>query len=175
MKKKPLIIIGAAVGIIAVIAAVAIIAFSLGAGKAPEVAVTEERPSVAAGRGTVATEENVDELREQMEQPIEDAYYTAVMTVDWEFADSKSESTTARVRNSELNTRTVYFDLTLADTGELLYSSPYIPVGESLENIKLDADLPAGEYAGVVTYHLVDDDFAEITTTSLGVTLHIGG
>jgi hypothetical protein len=146
---------------------VAVAAFRLGAGG------NEPPVSGIGGRGVVATPENVEELREKAEQPVQDGYYETRMNVDWKFPNSSAESTNAYVENSTNNKRTVYFDLTLADTNELIYSSPFIPVGAKLEKFKLDADLPAGEYAGVVTYHLVDDEYRELTTVSVGVNLQI--
>ena len=106
---------------------------------------------------------------------MEDGYYETRMNVEWKFPNSKTESTNAYVENSPNNKRTVYFDLTLADTNELIYSSPFIPVGVRLEKFKLDAEVPAGEYTGIVTYHLVDDDYRELTTVSVSVTLRILG
>jgi len=58
-------------------------------------------------------------------------------------------------------------------TNELLYSSPYIPVGSILEEITLVKELPAGDYDTIVKYHLVDDDMKELSTVSVSVKLHI--
>jgi hypothetical protein len=165
--KKTLLIAGASVGAVIVIAVVAVVAFRLGAGD------NEPPVPVTVGRGVVATPENIEELREKAKQPVEDGYYETRMNVDWKFPNSSAESTNAYVENSTNNKRTVYFDLTLADTNELIYSSPFIPVGARLEKFKLDAELPAGEYKGIVTYHLVDDEYRELTTVSVGVNLRI--
>ena len=124
-------------------------------------------------RPTVVTEDNVEQVKEQLEKPVEDSYYTTEMTVDWTFEDGGAVSSNAYVANAVENTRTVYFDVNLADTGELIYSSPYIPVGEELSEIKLDKTLSAGDYDAVVTYHLVDDDNEEITTVSVAVKIHV--
>jgi hypothetical protein len=163
--------IGVVAGGAAMIAAAAVIAFHLGASAQPmpDVAVP-----LSGGRGIVAMPENVDELREKAQQPIEDGYYETRMNVDWVFPSSSKPSENAYVENSENNRRTVYFDLVLADTGELVYSSPFIPIGAKLENFALDAKVPAGDHKGVVTYHLVDDDYQELTTVSVTVTLRIG-
>lgn len=125
------------------------------------------------GRETVVTEENVEKVKQQLQEPVEDGYYKTKMTVDWTFEDGESVSTDAYVANSTDNTRKVYFDVNLADTQELVYSSPYLPVGTELKEIKLDKDLSAGDYDCVLTYHLVNDDDEEITTLSVTVTLHI--
>jgi hypothetical protein len=171
-KRNPLHVVLMGVGAAAVIALVAFIAFRFGAGRQPELVIVTPEPG---GRGVVAVPENVDELREKAQQPVEDGYYETRMNVDWVFPSSGEPSQNAYVENSTNNRRTVYFDLILSDTNELVYSSPFIPVGAKLEKFPLDAQLPAGEYAGIVTYHLVDDDYQELTTVSVSVTLRIMG
>jgi hypothetical protein len=97
------------------------------------------------------------------------------MNTDWDFQTSQTPSHNAYVENAPQNTRMVYFDVILDDTNELVYSSPFIPVGGKLEEFALDAKLSKGDYAATVIYHLVDDDHKEITTVSVSVNLHIQG
>lgn len=125
------------------------------------------------GRGTLVTEENVKSLVDKAQEPVADGYYTTSMNIDWYFDNGKAESSNAYVENDISNTRTVYFDLMLADTGEIVYSSPYIPVGAKLTDFALTTDLAAGDYNAVVKYHLVDDEHNELSTVSVSVTLHI--
>lgn len=108
-----------------------------------------------------------------MNEPVEDGYYNCQMNVEWNFVDSTQPSYNAYVANSEINTRTVYFDVNLEEDNTLVYSSPFIPVGEELKEIKLSEKLEAGDYPAVVTYHLVDDEEKELSTVSVTVTLHI--
>jgi len=124
-------------------------------------------------RATIVTEDNVDEVIEKMNEPVEDGYYSCQMNVEWSFVDSSQPSYNAYVANSDINTRTVYFDVNLEEDNTLVYTSPYIPVGEELKEIKLTEDLPAGDYPAVVTYHLVDDDHKELSNVAVTVTLHI--
>lgn len=133
----------------------------------------EKTEELKDGRATFVSKDNVEEVKEELNQPVEDAYYTTSMTIDWNFYDGKSVSTNAYVANITANKRTVYFDVNLADTGELVYSSPYIPVGERMEEIMLDKELAKGDYPAIITYHLVDDEHQEITTVSVAITLHI--
>jgi hypothetical protein len=165
--RKRLLIGGAAALVIAAL----VVAFNLGAGS--RTTMIEAEP-VAGGRGVVAVPENVEELREKAQQPVEDGYYETRMNVEWVFPGPGEPSSNAYVENSTNNKRTVYFDLVLADTNELVYSSPFIPVGAKLEKFQLDAEIPEGEYKGIVTYHLVDDDYQELTTVSVAVTLRVG-
>lgn len=124
------------------------------------------------GRATFVSPDNVEEVRQQLNEPVRDAYYTTSMTVDWYFDNGKAVSTSSYVENSTENTRTVYFDVTLED-GELIYSSPYLPVGERIEQITLNRDLDAGDYPAVCTYYLVDDDHKVLTHVSVAVTIHV--
>lgn len=123
------------------------------------------------GRAVVLTEDNVDAF--DSEGPVEDGYYLVTMNTSWNFDDGKSESVNAYVANAKENTRTVYFDVFLSDTGEQIYSSPFLPVGSELENFKLDKELAAGDYQATVTYHLVDDEENEIDEVSAEVSIHI--
>lgn len=131
----------------------------------------EEEAGNDRGRAVVLTEDNVAEF--ESESAVEDGYYLVTMNTTWEFEDGKSESSNAYVANARENTRTVYFDVFLSDTGEKVYSSPYLPVGAELENIKLEKELPAGAYTAVVTYHLVDEEEKEIDEVSAEVQIHV--
>lgn len=121
-------------------------------------------------RPTVVTEANVDEVVAAMDEPVPDGSYEISMNTKWTFDGNSSN---AYVENSVSNTRTVYFDVTLADTGDLIYSSPYIPVGEKVEGFSLDSKLESGSYAAVVTYHLVDDNKEEVSNLSVTVTFQV--
>lgn len=127
---------------------------------------------VSDGRATFVSPDNVDEVRQKLSEPVADAYYTTSMNVDWYFDNGEAVSTNTYVENSDRNTRTVYFDVTLED-GELIYSSPYLPVGERIEQITLKRDLDAGDYPAVCTYYLVDDDHNVVANVSVAVTIHV--
>lgn len=121
-------------------------------------------------RPTVVTEDNVDEVIAAMNEPVVDGSYEVTMNTEWTFDGNSSD---AYVENSANNSRTVYFDVTLADTGELVYSSPYVPVGEKVKGFALDTKLESGTYNAVVTYHLVDDNKEEVSNLSVTVTFHV--
>lgn len=141
--------------------------------KQEEPPAVEASREVSTGRGTLVTPENVQELIAAEPETNTDEAYTVAMSVDWDFEDGASTSRNAYVQNHVSNSRTVYFDLVMADTLELVYSSPYIPVGSTLRDFALDKDLEAGDYLAIVEYHLVDDDHNELSTVSVTVNLHI--
>lgn len=134
---------------------------------------TQIEPSPTGGRGTVVTVENATELQEQIANatPTPDGSYVTSMSIDWHFKGDTS--TDAYVANVVENTRTVYFDLHLADTNEVIYSSPFIPVGAELKGITLDKQLEAGTYETILVYHLVDDDENEVSTLSIALTIYV--
>lgn len=132
----------------------------------------ESKPDLQ-GRATIVTEENAQEIIQSASQPNTDASYTVTMTNEWTFENGKAQAEDFYVKNTENNSRTVYFDLRLSDTDELIYSSPYIPVGEAMNTFTLDKELEAGDYNVVMTYYLVDDNKVELTTVSVTVAIHI--
>lgn len=98
--------------------------------------------------------------------------YQAVMSVEWTFEDGSSVSSDAYVENSTKNQNDIYFDVKL-ENGELIYTSPIIKVGTRLDKIALDTQLSAGEYAAVVTYHLLDDNRQEVAKAQIALKIHI--
>ena len=136
-----------------------------------------EDPEIpTGGRGTVALPDNIDSVRDNSDTIPSDAnYYAVKMTNDWVFDTTDSPSRNVYVENSTLNNHTVYFDLVLPGTDELIYSSPYMPVGTFIDSITLETALSPGEYEPIVVYHLVDDDGNVLSTLSVKVTLRILG
>lgn len=119
-------------------------------------------------RGFV-TEENADSIVEEMDQGM----FECKMTTSWTFEDSDSPSSDAYVANAEGNLHTLYFDVYESSTDKLLYSSPLVPVGSDIRNIKLDKKLDAGEYDAVVMYTLVDDDEEELSSVGFNITISV--
>lgn len=168
--KLPLILVAvtAAVVIVALLAVILVLLK-----REPE--VVDSGPTTPPGyvKGTVLTQDNVEEVLSQAAEPVVAGYYNCTMNMDWHFEDSTKASYDAYVLNSTINTYTVYFDVNLEDGYELVYSSPYIPVGLEVDEIKLISELEAGVYPAIVTYHLVDEDHNELSTVSVTVTLYI--
>lgn len=173
-KGKLFTIVGSVAAVIIITVLVVVIVSLLQ--REPEVIVEHERiivePNVG-GKGTLVTEDNLAEVLEELKKPVEDGSYSVKMNMNWHFPSSTEESTNAYVANSTRNKRTVYFDVILTGSNELVYSSPYLEVGAEISGFALDAALEAGEYEATVIYHLVDDDYNEITTASVIVVLTI--
>lgn len=123
----------------------------------------------------VVTPDNVDEILAQLKDSDKTPMgsYEVRMVPDWEFDNGDAVSSNAYVENVVNNQNTVYFDITRTDDSSVIYKSPYLPVGRSLEKIKLDTSLPAGVYDTVLTYHLVDEKNQELSTVSVALTITI--
>lgn len=116
---------------------------------------------------------NTDTIMNEMGDKVAEGMYECKMTTSWVFEDGKSESPNAYVANVESNLHAVYFDVYDASTDELLYSSPILPIGTELKNIKLEKELQKGEYDAVVMYTLVDEDNEEVSTVGFNITITI--
>lgn len=123
----------------------------------------------------VVTPDNVEQVIEQMDSnrytPV--GSYEVNMNSDWVFPNGSSASTNAYVGNSVSNTNSVYFTVTLDSDKSVVLTSPVIPVGSHLENIKLDKELSKGSYKGVIKYYLLDSAGNEVSNVSVTVNLTI--
>ena len=160
-----------AAGIVIIIALLVVIIVLL-LRKKEEPAVPE---STGPERETLVTKENAEQVAEEFFNTDESIpqSYNVTMSTEWNFKDGTSESGDAYVENSTLNHNNVYFDLNDAGTGETYFESPIIPVGEHMDNIRLEKDLDSGTYPCVCIYHLVDDDGHTLTTVNVEVTVNI--
>jgi hypothetical protein len=157
--------------IIAVVAVLAgVVGFLLTHRKTEEIAEETER------RNVVVTQDNVDEIVAEMSEAelIEPGYFETSMTNDWHFSSGNDVSKDAYVANVVSNTNDIYFDVVLAeDESQVIYKSPVIPIGASLDNIALDTPLDPGTHNCVVIYHLIDEDQNTISTLRIAIKVTI--
>jgi hypothetical protein len=174
--KKILIILGIVVAIV-FLAMAGVIVYLL-VSKNKDTASPAESAPEPQKREVLVTEENIEQVVEQMEQEeyVPQGYYTVTQNYVWHFPSAAEASTDAHVENRSTNTNDVYFDLFLADDDQNpIYQSPVIPLGAALEKFKLDTALEAGTYDCIMVYHLVDEDQNEISTVSMRVQVVVGG
>lgn len=116
---------------------------------------------------------NADEIMEDMSDKVDEGMFECKMTTTWTFEDGSSVSPNAYVANVESNRYALYFDVYEEGTNELLYSSPILPVGSELQDIKLDKELSAGDHDAVVMYTLVDEAEEEVSTAGFHITIYV--
>lgn len=126
----------------------------------------------ALERGFVS-EDSADEIMEEMADKVAEGMFECEMTMSWTFQDGASVASNAYVANSDNNLHTLYFDVYDNSTDELLYSSPMMPVGTELREIKLEKELPAGDYSAVVMYTLVDENYEEVSKVGFNITISV--
>lgn len=126
-------------------------------------------------RGIVTNEQDARELYEAMKgEKVQRGYFRTEMTNGWIFPNGTSPSENAYVGNASANTRPMYFDVILDETGETIYSSPVVPVGARVDNIVLDKNLPAGDYNCTMVHHFLDENYVETgATVNLGISITV--
>lgn len=132
----------------------------------------ESKPVVGGNTNLVIDESNLAEVEELITQAAEEGMFELNMNTIWSFPDGKSPSSDAYVANSNANSRPISFEIFINDT-ECVYSSTVIPVGSRIKEIKLDTELPAGEYSATCMYHLWNEDGTEKSSFGVGVVLNI--
>lgn len=137
----------------------------------PAAEVPEETRS-ALDRGFV-DDNNAGSIMSEAADKVAEGMFECSMTTTWNFEDGASVSPNAYVANVESNRHTIYFDVVEDATGEILYSSPLIPVGSELRDIKLEKELPAGTHEATVMYTLVDENDEEISSAGVRITILI--
>lgn len=117
----------------------------------------------------IVTPDNVDQIIDQLEEeertPV--GAYEVSMNTNWEFESGDAISSNAFVENGVSNLNTVFFTISLKGSDEIIYTSPYLEVGSSLRDIQLDSKLTKGNYDAIITYHLVDEEYEELSSVSL--------
>lgn len=141
----------------------------------PEPVVREPEEELPPQRSMLVTEDNLDEVISELETPPANVpqYFTANMNSTWTFPDGRT-SADAYVGNFPGNETPIYFDVSLAETGETIFESPVIPLGSQLNGITLNRALDDGTYSGDLVYHLIDENQRTLTTVTMGVTLIVG-
>lgn len=110
----------------------------------------------------VVDENNLADIERELEDKVAKGMFETHMTTQWTFPDGKSPALDAVMGNAPTNNYPFWFTVALASTGEEVYSSSLLPIGTELEEITLDKDLDAGNYAAVLTIHMVDENGEEV-------------
>ena len=119
-----------------------------------------------SGTAIVVTEDTKDALTE-IKEKVAKGSIAVKMTNGWVFSDGGKVSN-GYLANSERNSYVMRFKITLEDTGEVIMTSPDVPVGSCIENFPLSVTLDAGTYNVVIDHQLVEggEVFATVKTAA---------
>ncbi|MBR3306736.1 MAG: hypothetical protein IKI75_05725 [Lachnospiraceae bacterium] len=163
------------IGVIIILALIVVIILLLT--RKEQVAPQAERPQPtrAVVQGNILTEDNIQDMFAETEPQVVVGQYEVKMAREWHFPRGAGISPDAFVENIEANSHDVYFDLFLGeDENHLIYSSPVIPRGASLDSIEL-SDVPEpGEYNCLMIYHLVDEEQNPVDSLRVMVPIIVG-
>lgn len=178
-QKQNSLMIGLTAAFVVVLAALAVCIVLL-VRKSDDSPDVSERGMVSNNGGTAAVLErgfvdtkNAEEVVSEMANKVEEGMFECKMTTTWTFDNADAVSPNAYVANVESNRNTLYFDVYLDGTDEAIYSSPLLPVGTELQNIKLEKELPAGEYGATVVYTLVNDEYEEVSAVGFKIKIYM--
>nr|WP_305182573.1 hypothetical protein [uncultured Schaedlerella sp.] len=125
----------------------------------------------------VITEENYKQIKEDMDNQVQEGYFETYMNTDWTFPDGTSETTDAILGNSPNNKKPIRCEILMAETEEVLYSTGVLPVGAELPPFKLDVDLDAGTYDAVCMVYLLDEEedgsYTDYSNAGFNVTINV--
>lgn len=109
-------------------------------------------------KGVLVTKENYEKIQEEVRQKVESGYFETYMNVKWTFPNGKSPSTDAVLGNSPNNTKAIRCEVILDETGEILFQTGAIGVGEQVPEIVLEKELAAGNYEATCMTYLLNEN-----------------
>lgn len=123
-----------------------------------------------SGSSIVVKEDNRDYLSE-INDKVERGMIQVRMTQNWVFQDG-CKTSNAYLANSVRNTTDMRFVITLADTGEVIMTSPDVPVGSCIEDFPLSVELEPGVYDAVIAHQQVENgEVINTVRTSIRITV----
>jgi len=158
------------IGFICLIVVVAVVGFLLY--KSMQTQPQPQPQEVVATGNMVVDESNLESIANDMQSKVDDSMFEMNMNVVWNFPDGESASSDAYVANSSGNHYAISFEV-LLDGTDVVFTSGVIPVGNRIKEIKLDRDLPAGDYEAVCLYHLLKEDGTENSSFGVNIYIHV--
>lgn len=129
--------------------------------------IVYDQSAVSGGWEEKTESEIVSELNEQVEQGM----INISMNTSPVFETASSDGN-LMIINESVNRYPQVVEITRNDTGETIYKSAAIPVGSKIENGKLTAELPAGEYECTAHFTNVAPDTGALLG-SAGAIIHV--
>ena len=102
-----------------------------------------------------------EEILAELNRQVADGMINISMNMNPSFENSRSKGNLL-IHNSETNKYPQIVEIILDETGETIYKSGLIKVGKRINEAKLGAELPAGEYACTAYFNAVNEESKEI-------------
>lgn len=157
-------------------ATVLVLGITPGCGRGEEIIIPQEvvhqQPNRVVPSGSVViTEENFDEVMAGLDDEARFGHFNTEMNIVWTFPDSSQPSVDAHVANSVANVVPMFFEVELEDTGEIVFTSPVMPVGSKIADMTLGADVAPGSHPAICTFILLDEEGEQRSEVSVAITL----
>lgn len=112
-------------------------------------------------------------IQEKLNRLVKEGMMTVQISTSPTF-ENGSASGEIKVVNSKDNKHPQVIEIILKDTQEVIYKSESIKVGDTLDSIKLDKNLSAGQYAALAQLSYVDENTDKVIgTTYVNITIMI--
>jgi cytoskeletal protein RodZ len=113
------------------------------------------------------------EIQEELNRVVEEGMFHISINTDPVFADGKSEGS-LEIENVPGNQYLMRVEITLDDTGELVYSTRYIEPDYHIQKAALDVELEKGEYPATAVFYAYDpESLTEMGSASAKINLII--
>ena len=129
-------------------------------------------PSAQSGSLPGRTQE---EIQAELDKIVEEGMFNISIASVVVFADGQSEGE-ARIENIAANRYNMGVAITLDESGEVLYTSKGLKPGQYIETIRLDRDLPAGEYQATALFTAyTQEELLKVGQAAARITIVIDG
>lgn len=116
----------------------------------------------------------MDEIQAELDRVVEEGMFNISISAEVFFEDGSKEGA-VRIENVKANPYYMQVTITLDDTGETIYESKIIKQEQYIEKIKLNKDLPQGNYSATAVFTALDQTtFDAVGTAAAKITLIVG-
>lgn len=114
-----------------------------------------------------------EEIQKELDKIVEEGMFNISIASIIAFSDGESEGE-ARIENIAANPYNMTVTITLDEGDELVYESKGLAPGQFIENIRLNRDLPAGEYKATALFTAyTKEDLLKVGQAAAKITIYV--
>lgn len=117
---------------------------------------TSQAVTTGVSSGNIVVSEDNRVSLSDISEKVNDSMIVVKMTSKWTF-NSDCTSSNAYLGNSDKNNYPLKFEITRSDTGEVILTTPEVPVGSCIQNFGLPNKLESGTYDVVISHQAIKD------------------